>query len=94
MNGSDAAGKIDAFPTPSFFSTGGTSTTSRLSVPDISGIFPPILTVVFVIWVIYTLVLAYHWFRYGHRSIVAIPMLVLHVVVSGTLMLLAVAGLK
>lgn len=91
MNGSDMADKVDAFPTPSFLSLGGPDTSFNL---DISSVFPAIFAIVFFIWVAYTLVVAYHWLRYGHQSFVAIPMLVLHVIVSGTLMLLATAGLK
>lgn len=84
--------KVDAFPAPSFFSLDGTDA-GAFSM-DISVIFPAIFAIVFFVWVAYTLVVAYHWLRYGHQSFVAIPMLVLHVAVSGTLMLLATAGLK
>lgn len=87
MNGS---GKVDAFPTPSFLSV-GSDTGLNL---DVSAVFPAIFAVVFFIWVAYTLVVAYHWLRYGHQSFVAIPMLVLHVVISGALMLITTAGLK
>lgn len=94
MNGSD---KVDAFPAPTFLSLDGSDTAGGLGMPDISVIsamFPAIFAIVFFIWIAYTLVVAYHWFRYGHRSFVTVPMLVLHVVISGTLMLLTVAGLR
>ncbi|MEA2701932.1 MAG: hypothetical protein QOE22_641 [Candidatus Parcubacteria bacterium] len=95
MNGSE---KVEAFPTPSFLSldgsTGGEGLGGGFGISDLSVAFPVIFAIVFFIWVAYTLVLAYHWFRYGHRSFLAVPMLVLHVVVSGTLMLLAAAGLR
>jgi tellurite resistance protein TehA-like permease len=87
MNGSE---KVDPFPTPSFLSDSGGS----FSLPDVSSVFPAIFAIAFFIWVVYTLVVTYHWIRYGHRSLITVPMLVLHVVVSGTLMLLAVAGLR
>ncbi len=47
----------------------------------------------FVIWTVYTLVSAYHWLRYGHRSAVAIPALITHVAVSFLLASYAVSGL-
>lgn len=48
--------------------------------------------VLFVLWILYTLIAAYHWFRYGHRSPVAIPALTVHVIVSLALALYAVSG--
>lgn len=50
-------------------------------------------TVLFIIWCVYTLVTAYHWLRYGHRSAVAIPALITHVLISGYLALFAISGL-
>ncbi len=46
----------------------------------------------FVLWVVYTVVAAYHWLRYSHRSSIAIPALITHVVVSLALALFAVSG--
>jgi hypothetical protein len=84
-------GKIDPFPTPVWFSVGGDS---RGSVSfDYTSVFPAIFSIVFFIWLVYTIVVAYHWLRYGHRSFLAIPLLALHVMVSGALMLAATAGL-
>ncbi|HEY4488931.1 MAG TPA: hypothetical protein VJA87_00380 [Candidatus Paceibacterota bacterium] len=88
MKGSE---KVDAFPTPSFFSA---DASSGFSLPNVSTILPAVFAIVFCIWLMYTLVVAYHWFRYGHRSLLAVPVLALHIVVSGTLMLLATVGLK
>ena len=47
----------------------------------------------FIVWAVYTLISAYHWLRYGHRSIVAIPALVVHVAVSWLLAGYAVSGI-
>lgn len=88
MNGSE---KVDAFPIPSFLSG---DAGAGFTLPDAATVLPAIFAIVFFIWLAYTLVVAYHWFRYGHRSFLAVPLLALHVVVSGTLMLLATAGLK
>jgi len=52
-----------------------------------------LFVVLFIIWVLYTLVTAYHWVRYGHRSSIAIPALVTHVLVSAFLAIYAISGL-
>ena len=51
-----------------------------------------IFALLFILWALYSLITAYHWLRYGHRSSVAIPALITHVVVSGYLALYAVSG--
>lgn len=51
-----------------------------------------VFALLFILWALYTLVTAYHWIRYGHRSSVAIPALITHVVASGYLALYAVSG--
>lgn len=97
MNGSDTAGmadKIDAFPTPSFLSLDGSSGGANFGLSNVASVFPVIFAIVFFIWVVYTLVIAYHWLRYGHRSFLAVPLLALHLIVSGALMVLATAGLR
>jgi hypothetical protein len=60
---------------------------------DIGAIVPIVMLVIFLIWIVYTLVAAYHWFRYGHRSWIAIPALGVHIFVSGALLLYALTGL-
>lgn len=52
-----------------------------------------VFLVLFIIWSLYTLVSAYHWLRYGHKSIVAIPALLVHVAVSWLLAGYAASGL-
>lgn len=47
----------------------------------------------FILWLVYTVVTSYHWLRYGHRSAVAIPAIITHILVSGYLALFAVSGL-
>lgn len=51
-----------------------------------------IFALLFILWALYTLITTYHWLRYGHRSSVAIPALITHVLVSGYLALYAVSG--
>ena len=65
--------------------------------PALAGIDPAkvvsvIAWVMFVLWLIYTVVAAYHWLRYGHQSSVAIPAIITHLVVSAALALFAVSG--
>ena len=76
---------LDPFPTPDFLS---------FSAPGLGSVLPVIFAVAFFLWALYTLTITYHWFRYGHRSFFIIPALAVHVVVSGTLMLLATTGLR
>ncbi|HEY0010781.1 MAG TPA: hypothetical protein VGB97_02605 [Candidatus Paceibacterota bacterium] len=97
----DEPGPIDPFPTPQWFTLGSSSSgtgTGSLSVqsalPSVEHVLPGIFALVFFFWIAYTLVAAYHWFRYGHRSLLAIPLFVTHVVISGFLMLVTVAGLR
>lgn len=58
--------------------------------------FSSILTVVFLlifaVWAIYTVVVAYHWFRYGHQSWLALPAIVAHVFISGLCIFMIASG--
>jgi hypothetical protein len=49
--------------------------------------------VVIVYWLGYSLIAAYHWVIYSHRSIVAIPAVAVHIVVSLALIGYIVSGL-
>lgn len=71
------------FPAPSIL----------LSGIDPAQVISVLFAILFFIWAVYTVVTAYHWLRYGHRSAVAIPALITHVLVSGYLALFAVSGL-
>lgn len=59
---------------------------------DFSSILTIIFFLIFLFWAIYTVVVAYHWFRYGHRSWLAIPAIVVHVVISGLCIFLIASG--
>ena len=90
----DGSERIDPFPTPRFFSVQPSAPgDAALAMPDLSVAFLLIFALVFLVWLAYSVVVAYHLFRYGHRSLLAVPMLGLHVIVSGGLMLLALSGL-
>jgi hypothetical protein len=58
----------------------------------VGNLFIILFFLVFVAWAVYTIIAAYHWFRYGHRSWLAIPAIVTHVVVSGALILYIASG--
>ena len=64
-----------------------------LAGTDLSGIVSIILLMLAIVWALYTLISAYHWLRYGHRSAVAIPALITHVAVSWLLASYAGSGL-
>lgn len=51
-----------------------------------------IFAVAFILWTIFTVISTYHWLRYGHRSSVAIPALITHVVISFFIAVFAVSG--
>lgn len=51
-----------------------------------------IFTLAFLLWALFTMISAYHWIRYGHRSSVAIPALITHIVVSCGIAIYAVIG--
>lgn len=78
---------INAYPTP--------FDKPAFTIPAAS--FSSILTIVFflvfVAWAIYTIVVAYHWFRYGHRSWLAVPAIVAHVIFSGMCILIMASGI-
>lgn len=51
-----------------------------------------ILFAVFICWLIYTIVAVYHWIRYSHASLVALPAIAVHLFVSLVLFGYAVSG--
>ncbi len=47
------------------------------------------------IWLfIYTLVVIYHWWRFGRSSWLAVPVIVIHLFVSGYLLIFMVGGFR
>jgi hypothetical protein len=50
------------------------------------------LALIFCTWLLYTWIVTYHWLRYGHKSWITVPALTTHVIVSGILFLIALAG--
>lgn len=64
-----------------------------LRLIDIPSVISVVFAILFIAWVIYTAIAAYHLLRYGHRSAVAIPAIITHVLVSFFLALFAVSGI-
>lgn len=63
------------------------------SFVNVSQIISVVFLVLFLIWLVYTIISAYHLLRYGHRSSVTIPALIVHLIMSGFLALYSVSGL-
>ncbi|MFA5998294.1 MAG: hypothetical protein WC814_02825 [Candidatus Paceibacterota bacterium] len=51
-----------------------------------------VLYAVFAFWAVYTLVAIYHWLKYSHASLVALPAIALHLFVSLALMSYVLSG--
>jgi hypothetical protein len=71
------------------------------SVPNPLAMFPAasvetvlavIITIVFIWWVIFTLVVIYHWWRFSRDSIFAVPAIAVHIFVSGWIFVFATGG--
>lgn len=65
---------------------------SALPAVNLETVLAVVMTLVFIWWAIFTLVVIYHWFRYARDSWVTVPVLVLHVVVSGWIFVFAIGG--
>lgn len=70
----------------------GPSFAVNLTAIDPLKVVSVIAWIMFVLWLVYTVVASYHWLRYGHRSSIAIPAIITHLVVSGALALFAISG--
>lgn len=68
--------------------------TNPLPAFDISQAIPVLFLAVFAVWAVFSLVLAYHWVRYGHQSWLMVPALLTHVAVSGLIILFIMSGLR
>lgn len=60
---------------------------------DVTSVVSVTFALLFLVWVIYTVIASYHLLRYGHSSAVAIPAILTHVLVSFLLSLFAISGL-
>ncbi len=88
MNPSDAAVPIQPISSIS------SPLTPLFSHINFSQVIAVVFALFFLFWLIYTLVASYHWLKYSHKSSVAIPAIITHILVSGFLALYAVSGLQ
>ena len=66
---------------------------SFLSSTSIESVLAVVITLVFIWWAIFTLVVVYHWFKYSRDNVIAVPAIVVHIVVSGWIFVFATGGL-
>lgn len=57
------------------------------------GVISVIFTLIFIWWLVYTVVAIYHWFRFGRSSWVAVPAVAVHLAVSGMIFVAMTSGL-
>ncbi|MBU1754755.1 hypothetical protein KKH81_00520 [Patescibacteria group bacterium] len=67
------------------------SLASLFSSPEVLAI---LFTLIFIVWVIYSIIAGYHWVRYGYDSWMSTPAIAVHLFISGVLMIYAVSGFK
>jgi len=60
---------------------------------DPNTVFSVIFLAIFVCWLVFTLVVIYHWLRHASESWIAVPAVALHLAVSGFLIFYATSGL-
>lgn len=63
------------------------------TAPNLETVLAVVVTVVFIWWVIYTLVAGYHLLRFARDSWITVPALALHLFVSGWIFVFATGGL-
>lgn len=52
------------------------------------------IVALFVVWALYSMIVAYHWIAYGGFTHRGIPSLAVHVLVSASLFLFAMSGIS
>jgi hypothetical protein len=62
----------------------------NISTPLVAEI---LLTIVILFWALYTIVAIYHWLRYSHGAVIAVPAIIVHLIVSGIFIAVALSGL-
>jgi membrane protein YdbS with pleckstrin-like domain len=68
----------------------------NISLPgsvSVETVFPVLFSLIFLCWLLYTLVAIYHWLRHAGDSWIAVPTVALYLLVSGFLIFYATSGL-
>ncbi len=69
----------------------GSTTSPFVQIPQ-KEVFIALFCLVAVIWILYTLVAAFHWFKYGNRNHAAIMVMALHLGVTIALLIFILSG--
>lgn len=62
-------------------------------LPSLEQIVAVGITIVFIWWLVFTVVVFYHWFRYARDSWLTVPILALHLAISGWIFVFATGAL-
>ena len=63
-----------------------------IAPPNLEQMLAIFVTIVFIWWVIFTVVVIYHWLRFARDSWFTVPILVFHFFISGLIMVFALGG--
>ena len=69
----------------------GSSTAPFVHIPQ-KEVFVALFCLVAVVWVLYTLVAAFHWFKYGNRTHAALFIICLHLGITISLLIFIISG--
>ena len=69
----------------------GSTTSPFVQIPQ-KEVFIALFSLIAVIWILYTLVAAFHWFKFGNRTHAAIPAMALHLVVTIEFLIFIISG--
>lgn len=61
---------------------------------SLTAIFSVIFALIFIFWLLYTLIIIYHWMRHAPDTWIAVPAIAVHLAVSGFLIFYATSGLN
>lgn len=77
---------LDPFPKPTFLAH---LPSLGISSHTVAG---ALFALVLFFWALYTIVAIYHWVRYSHAALIALPAVATHLIVSAILILFAYSG--
>ncbi len=66
---------------------------SLFPAASIEAVLAVIITIVFIWWAVFTLVVLYHWFKYSRDNMIAVPAMAVHFAVSIWIFVFATGGL-
>ncbi len=60
---------------------------------SLESVLAVVITLIFIWWLIFTLVVIYHWWKYSRESALTVPAIALHIFVSGWIFVFATGAL-